>query len=1225
MSPRKTNAQLLEEIEALQARISELEGCESRLRRAEEEYHTACQLLTSHAYCVRVGPDQSLELEWFIGDCRPILGYAREELTELGDWLRLIHPEDLPRLKPRGLRLLAGEPVVDEFRAFNKQGEVRWIRDHGVPIWDEAHRRVVRVIGATQDITEEKRAKERLKAQQGLLSHILSSIPHAVFWKDRRSVYLGCNKKFLEYTGLEKPSDVIGKTDYDLPWRKKESDYYRQCDLKVMETEDPLLEYEETQLGAGGRQATVLTSKVPLRDENGQVFGVLGVYTDITEQKQDQEVLRQSEERFRTLAETVPTAIYIFQGTRIRYVNPAAERLSGYSREELCQMHFWEMIHPEFQSQVKKRGLARQRGEVLPPKYEVKIVTKDGKERWVETTVSLSTYDGKPAVLASSFDITERKQAQDVLRQSEERFRTLAETVPVAVCISQGTEVRYVNPALERLTGYSREELHRMNFWATIDPESQLMVKERGLARERGENVPSEYEVKILTKQGQERWLEGHFSQIQYEGRAAVLASAFDITERKRVQEETKGFARLATRLAASSTVENMLAAVREESDYLLGWDAHYLAVRRPGESTFRVAYLIDTIQGKKQEFTPAQWEIDQLDPQTQPILRGKPVLINREPESAGPPLTRFGDGSRPSASLMFAPVRSGDHIIGDISVQSYTPGRYTEADLEVLQRIADTVAPALERAFAEEARRESDARAKAQFKGVPVPTYIWQRMGDDFQLVDYNDAALEITRGGIARFLGMRAKEHYADRPEIIEEMLRCITEKTVLRREMPYRFKTTGEDKHLAVVYAFVPPDLVLVHTQDITERKHAEEALRESEERYRMLFEEANDAIYVTTREGRILEVNDSMVNLLGYTREELLATNVRNTYANPNDRPKLLREIERKGFLRDYELSLRRKDGTVLNCQLSSRVKQANDGTVLGYHGIIRDVTEKKRTEQEIQRLDQTRREFVANASHEFKTPLTAIRGFAETLLSGTLEKPEDYRYFLKIIHDNALRLERLTDDLAKISLMDEGRLIQQFSDVSVCDFIRSCVETARLKAEQNGITLQVNCPKQLPLVRGDLARLREVLQNLLDNAIQYTPAGGHITVQAARARDRWVAVSVADTGIGIPKDKQSRIFERFYRVDSSRSRKVGGTGLGLSIVKNLVEAHGGHIEVESEPGQGSTFSVFLPQIAEPTAQALERSRRRGRTPTTEAPERILSEEEPGSYYSDQSRS
>ncbi|HEQ60796.1 MAG TPA: PAS domain-containing sensor histidine kinase, partial [Firmicutes bacterium] len=355
------------------------------------------------------------------------------------------------------------------------------------------------------------------------------------------------------------------------------------------------------------------------------------------------------------------------------------------------------------------------------------------------------------------------------------------------------------------------------------------------------------------------------------------------------------------------------------------------------------------------------------------------------------------------------------------------------------------------------------------------------------------------------------------------------------------------------------------------------------------------------------------------------EELMAINVRDTYVNPNDRRRFQRTINSKGFVRDHELKLRRKDGTLLDCLLSSTQLRSDDGTLLGYHGIIRDVTEKKRAEQEIRRLDQTRREFVANASHEFKTPLTAIRGFAETLLSGTLEKPEDYRYFLRIIHDNALRLERLTEDLAKISLMDEGRLAQRFSDVSVCDFIRSCAETSRLKAEQNGITLQVNCSRHLPLVRGDLSRLREVLQNLLDNAIHYTPAGGHIRVQAACVQDRWVVVSVSDTGIGIPKDKQTRIFERFYRVDSSRSRKVGGTGLGLAIVKKIVEAHGGHIEVESEPGQGSTFSVFLPQVAEPAAQALERSRRRGRSLKAEAPERVLSEEEPGSYYSDQSRS
>ncbi|OFV97871.1 MAG: hypothetical protein A3F68_01855 [Acidobacteria bacterium RIFCSPLOWO2_12_FULL_54_10] len=234
--------------------------------------------------------------------------------------------------------------------------------------------------------------------------------------------------------------------------------------------------------------------------------------------------------------------------------------------------------------------------------------------------------------------------------------------------------------------------------------------------------------------------------------------------------------------------------------------------------------------------------------------------------------------------------------------------------------------------------------------------------------------------------------------------------------------------------------------------------------------------------------------------------------------------------------------------------------------------------------EIRKLERMRRDFVANVSHEFKTPLTAIQGFAETLLGGALEDKQNSQRFVEIIRDQAIRLNRVTSDLLKLSMIEAGRLTLEYRPVDVTHLINSCEETVRGKAEQKQLAITKEYSDCLPLIRGDSARLMEVILNFLDNAIAYTPPGGNITV-GARAEGSMVNISVSDTGIGIHKADQQRIFERFYRVDDARSRTVGGTGLGLSIAKHLIESHGGSVSVESEIGKGSTFSISLPIAAE----------------------------------------
>ena len=234
--------------------------------------------------------------------------------------------------------------------------------------------------------------------------------------------------------------------------------------------------------------------------------------------------------------------------------------------------------------------------------------------------------------------------------------------------------------------------------------------------------------------------------------------------------------------------------------------------------------------------------------------------------------------------------------------------------------------------------------------------------------------------------------------------------------------------------------------------------------------------------------------------------------------------------------------------------------------------------------DLRRLEQVRKDFVANVSHELRTPLTAIQGFAETLLSGALEDKENNRRFIEIIGSHAVRLSHLTDDLLKLSRIEAGKLDMNFQPVDLKALIEAVVESARNTANQKQLLLaDASAPQNVPRILGDASLLREVLRNLLDNAIQYTPLGGRIDVDVA-ASEGFAVVTVGDTGIGIPQSDQSRIFERFYRVDAARSREVRGTGLGLAIAKHIVEAHGGQIWVESAVGEGSKFRFSVPVAA-----------------------------------------
>jgi diguanylate cyclase (GGDEF)-like protein/PAS domain S-box-containing protein len=541
---------------------------------------------------------------------------------------------------------------------------------------------------------------------------------------------------------------------------------------------------------ADGTYATVLDRVAVARGPDGRPRRMAGAISDVSARAGAEEALQRSELQFRTLAETMAAATFIYQGTRFAYVNRAGVELTGYGMDELRGMNFWEVVHPDHRDAVRERGMARQQGVSVPERYEFKIVTKAGRERWVDFTAGAVTYEGVPAALGTAFDITRHKEAEEALRRQALTFENLYDAVIISDLEGRITAW---NPAAERIYGYAaREALGRTAHLWLRPGESDALDRSIIAALDREGRWQGE--IHFVRKDGSPGTSETVVVPLRddFGSRIGALGVNRDITERRRAEE-------------ALRTSEERYRLMVEGSEQV------FFYVHDP-DGVFR--YLSPSIR------EVMGWSADELT--------GQPyhVLLSGDPETDG----------------------------------------------EVDEHTHETLT----------------------------------------------------SREGLSTYHAVC--RHRDGRTVVLE-----LVETTLLR------------DGEVAGVQGFA---------RDITERRRAEEAMRESEERYRTLFEESRDAIYMTTVDGTFLDANQAALDLFGYTRDELLGMDARTIYLHATDRERFQDEITRTGFVRDYEVRLVRRDGTTVDCLLGATVRRSPAGRILGYQGIIHDITERKRAEEQL---------------------------------------------------------------------------------------------------------------------------------------------------------------------------------------------------------------------------------------------------------------------------------
>jgi diguanylate cyclase (GGDEF)-like protein/PAS domain S-box-containing protein len=495
------------------------------------------------------------------------------------------------------------------------------------------------------------------------------------------------------------------------------------------------------------------------------------------------------DQQFRELAEHVAAATFIYRGTRFLYVNAAAVELTGYAREELLAMEFWELAHPEFRDLVRERGMARQRGEAVAKRYELKILRKDGEERWIDFTAGTITYLGRPAALGTAFDVTERRLADAALHRQALAFENLYDAV-----ILSGSDGRITdwNPAAERIYGFTRDEVlgkTAVELW--MEPSEAADLNQRILdgLEEEGR---WQGEIRFVRKDGTRGVSETLVVPlVDAQGhRVGALGVNRDVTERKRTEEALR---------TSEERFRLIVTGAQQVFFYVHGLDGVY----------------------------------EYLSPSVREVLGYAPE------ELAGKPYTVLHTGH--------------------------------DSDQTVEEQTAATVA-----------------------SGVPN-TYLVYARHRDGQIV-----ALELVETAVRRGGRVRAVQGFA----------------------------------------------------RNVTERIRAEDALRDSEERYRTLFEESRDAVYMSSIDGGMLRANQAMLEMFGIEPGELPSLRLADLYYDPSDRQRFRDEIFRTGYVRDYELRLKRRDGTPVHCLISATLRRAPTGEVTGFQGIIHDITQRKRAEEQL---------------------------------------------------------------------------------------------------------------------------------------------------------------------------------------------------------------------------------------------------------------------------------
>ncbi|MBT4511012.1 MAG: PAS domain S-box protein [Chloroflexi bacterium] len=987
------------------------------------------------------------------------------------------------------------------------------------------------------DITERKLAEEALKESEAKYSAVVQKANEgiAVVHNDR---IVFANEALSKITGYS-VSELEGKALSDV-MTTESAEHAMEIYRKRMSGEPVPSVYEVRALRKDGstRDVEISAGTIPYL---GNVASI-AVIRDITGRKETEQALKESEEKYRLLIENYTDPIIIYdRDSRVTIINSAAAQDLGGAREDFIGMSIQEFL-PTVASNVIQRNL-----QIIESgagaSFEDIIELHTGEQRWFWSNLQpvKDVYGHITGVQVISYDITERKKAEEALRESEEKYRTLMESFDHPIWGFDCNGIALVaNLAATKPFGKKPEDYIGRSITEYAPERSAMILDRNRQVIESG--IGASFEDAFEFPRGR-MWFWSSLHPVKdADGNiTGVQAISYDITERKQAEE------------ALRESEEKWRSLIDNSNDIIqiLDIEGNILYMNKVYPS-----HTLENVIGRP--------VFEFMDDKSRQITRDSigRLLKEKTPQDLEVVILLPGHGDV-HFDVKYVPMFVNGEVDKIISLVS---------DIE-------------EKKESEEKLRKSEERlrqlSESTFEAIVVH--------DKGNLLLDNDQFYEM--------FGRKPGESFSIEEALTPESLAEITERFGSDDPGPYELtgvRIDGTRFPLEVRAREMEFGGVMARAaaiRDITERKRAEKELREGEEKLRTMFDAIGDAVHVTDLEGNIIEVNQSSLAIFGYeSKDEILGSHAAELI-DKKDHAKLANHIAMtletgRGEVQEY--LMRGINGREFSGETHANLLRDGSGNPTGFISITRDVTERKKAEEEaarakgLEELDVLRTALLASVSHELRTPLTSIKGLASTLVQPDVEwDKETQEDFLNSIVRESDRLNHIVSDLLDMSRLESGTMTMRKTECTLSSVVREISDQLNVLVANN--RLKINVPADLPEIYADEIRIGEVITNLVSNAVSYSEDDTEITLQA-KQHDNEILVSVTDQGIGIAVEHLDKVFDRFYRLEGGTIRRRGGSGLGLAICRGIVEAHDGRIWVESIGSEGSKFNVSLPIVA-----------------------------------------